>query len=451
MSFDNINPDEINLNKYTQTNETDDVSSDSSDESFYDNLPENEREDLITSIYDLITEYLSEDNVLKMAKTDFHTEIVDDITHILFQQLNDANICNEYESLYNFVYFQCTEWFETGGNYNYPSRHLAHYLYNAYCNEYRLDEDFVKQYVSDKIAILQQKDINNPEQRSLEWYKRRYQMMTASNIWQTLSTECQINRFIYDKCKPLETEIIESKWVHTEGSLHWGVKYEPLTVMVYEKMTGAKVGFLSCIEHPNYSFLGASPDGIVINDDSPLYGRLVEIKNIFNREMDGVPSEAYWIQIQVQLACCDLEVCDFVETRFKEYESETGFLEEADKERVRGVILHFVPRDGKSNIPLYKYKILDEEEEDLNYWIEQTKLDVSENHVLYRPIYWYLDDIQMTIVLRNQAWFNTALPRFQSVWETIQAERITGFQHRAPKKKAATEIIVLKDHETNLS
>jgi hypothetical protein len=95
--------------------------------------------------------------------------------------------------------------------------------------------------------------------------------------------------------------------------------------MIYEHLTGAKLDFFGCIVHSEYGFIGASPDGIVVNPESALFGRLVEIKNIYNREMDGTPSEAYWTQMQIQMQCCDLEACDFVETRFKEYESAEEF------------------------------------------------------------------------------------------------------------------------------
>jgi hypothetical protein len=192
-------------------------------------------------------------------------------------------------------------------------------------------------------------------------------------------------------------------------------------------------------------FIGASPDGIVTNPESPLYGRLVEIKNIYNREMDGIPSEAYWIQIQIQLECCDLDFCDFVETRFKEYESEESYLAETDDERIRGIILHMVPRDGKSNIPLYQYMPLDTENKDI--WIEDTKRAVEETYVVYNTIYWYLDDIQMTTVTKNEKWFSAALPHFKNSWATIQNERVIGYEHRAPKKRTPTEVIVV-DSET---
>jgi hypothetical protein len=189
--------------------------------------------------------------------------------------------------------------------------------------------------------------------------------------------------------------------------------------------------------------LGASPDGIVANPESDLYGRLVEIKNIYNRDMDGVPSGPYWVQIQAQLACCDLDFCDFVETRFKEYESEAEYLSESDDERMRGIILHMVPRDGRSNIPLYQYMPLDRVA-DYAEWAEETKAAVSETHVVYKTIYWYLDDIQMMTITRNQRWFDAALPAFRDIWTTIQKERVSGYEHRAPKKKTPTETLVVE-------
>ena len=56
-----------------------------------------------------------------------------------------------------------------------------------------------------------------------------------------------------------------------------------------------------CIKDKNYSFLGASPDGINVDDTSPLFGRMLEIKNIVNREITGEPKKEYWIQMQMQM------------------------------------------------------------------------------------------------------------------------------------------------------
>jgi putative phage-type endonuclease len=338
----------------SDTSSSDSSSNGSDDYSFF--LNEKECIELCHTINELIEEYIK-DNILSISKPHFMTELTDDIAHIIFQHLTDADILREsnYDSLYMFISDKCDEWFLSRVELKCPIRHLPHHKDNILVTEFSQDEEFTIQYITDKLYEIRNKDEANSEQRTAEWYLRRYNMLTASNVWQALGTDAQYNRLIYEKCKPLETSFVENKWISTQGSLHWGVKYEPLTVIVYEHFTGAKISNFGCIQHSKYPFLGASPDGIVTNIESPLYGRLVEIKNIFNREMNGIPNEAYWIQTQLQMQCCDLEACDFVETRFKEYETFESFLEDSDEDKLRGIILEFVPRDSLSNIPLYKY------------------------------------------------------------------------------------------------
>ena len=439
----------IAMNDKCETLSELDLGSDSESESesesnsipFCDQIDESDLDDLLSNIQELMEDYFISE-ILKMAKPDFHKEMVEDITHIVFQNLLDAEICKDtdYFSIFEIVNDQC----HTKYNPNYPLRSTEHCNYNYHCNEYGLDEDFVLSFLQEKIDNLRILNEAAPKQRTPEWYQRRYNMMTASNLWQALNTEAQRNRLIYEKCKPLDFGYTENKWVNTDNSLHWGVKYEPLTALIYEKMTGAKIEEFGCIQHEKYPFLGASPDGIVTNSESPLFGRMLEIKNIYNREMDGTPSEAYWIQIQMQLACCNLDFCDFVETRFKEYGSEAEFFEEQDPDIMRGLILHFVPKDGKSNVPLYKYMPLDISlnENAMNEWIAACKNEVPE-FVVYAKIYWHLDDIQMSTIEKNIMWFEAALPILKQTWETIEQERVSGYEHRASKKRAVNDVIVI--------
>ena len=122
------------------------------------------------------------------------------------------------------------------------------------------------------------------------------------------------NQLIYEKCQPLQgscdddSDVEESvKMVNVNTTLHWGQKYEPLSVMIYEDDYDTKVEDFGCIQDDQYSFLGASPDGIITDVKSDRYGRMLEIKNIVNREIDGIPKKEYWIQMQLQMKVCDLE------------------------------------------------------------------------------------------------------------------------------------------------
>ena len=120
-----------------------------------------------------------------------------------------------------------------------------------------------------------------------------------------------------------------------------------------------------------YDFLGASPDGINVNPSSSRYGRLLEIKNVKSREIDGTVSKPYWIQTQVQMEVCDLNECDFLETKFIEYENYNSYLndiveleysDDSDSDELntvtcnyKGVILYF---HKQTESPCYVYKPL---------------------------------------------------------------------------------------------
>jgi hypothetical protein len=43
-------------------------------------------------------------------------------------------------------------------------------------------------------------------------------------------------------------------------------------------------------------------------------------------------------------------------------------------------------------------------------------------------------------VRRNRLWFECAVPILQQVWETIENERRTGYEHRAPTKRKTASI-----------
>ena len=53
-------------------------------------------------------------------------------------------------------------------------------------------------------------------------------------------------------------------------------------------------------------------------------------------------------------------------------------------------------------------------------------------------MYWYLDQVSCVLVLRNKYWFKIAKPKLYTVWNIIEKERISGYQHRAPNKKNKT-------------
>jgi putative phage-type endonuclease len=318
------------------------------------------------------------------------------------------------------------------------------------------------------------------EQRTPAWYERRHNLITASSAWKAFGTDAVVNQLIYEKCKPFSEVMEESsaqQMVNVDSPLHWGQKYEHLSAQLYQLKNNTRLGEFGCIQHacPHLSFLGGSPDGINIDISSPLFGRMVEIKNIVNREITGIPKEEYWIQMQIQMEVCDLDACDFVETRFKEYEYVEEYEQDVeidyhyqyckDEQRTgtefdvydddlhRGIIIYFI--DKNTQKPHYEYMPFHYKDLDTqDAWVVNTIFEKERTgqFAWIRNIYWKLDQYSCVLVKRNRVWFNTyAAPQLERVWRTIETERVSGYAHRAPKKRAATATSLLSSSSSSSS
>ena len=321
------------------------------------------------------------------------------------------------------------------------------------------DEELFK--IEEKIQKL--REIPQPVQRTPEWYKFRWNLITASNAYKAFETQSSINQLVYEKCQPLKTfndEDEEIKMVNTNTAMHWGQEYEPLSVMYYEQKYGTKVEDFGCIQHPTYKFLGASPDGIIVNKESDRYGRMLEIKNPVSREITGIPKKEYWTQMQLQMEVCDLDDCDFLETKFIEYPDRHSYKNDCKDEdedddidedaldttissdgKQKGIIIYFHTKEGT---PFYAYKPLNlKTHQQIMDWEEDAiAIYQSEkyNYTYLKFIYWKLDVVSCILVLRKRDWFKNNIGQLENVWKIIEKERISGYEHRAPVKKQKKEL-----------
>ena len=332
------------------------------------------------------------------------------------------------------------------------------------------------EYVDEQLNTLRNKP--QPTQRTKEWYEFRHNLITASNAYKAFESQSVKNQLIYEKCQPLnqslyidnddtiekDNDIKEVIMVNTNTTLHWGQKYEPLSVKIYEHKYETKIEDFGCIQHEKYLFLGASPDGINVDKNSQRYGRMLEIKNIVNREIDGIPKKEYWIQMQLQMEVCDLDDCDFLETKFTEYPDYTSYLldtlddEYEDDEgvefkniclskdnKMKGTIIHFHTKEGK---PFYMYRPLDLiHPNDIEQWQEHVvdyyQTNPEFNYTYMKTIYWKLEHLSCVLVCRNRQWFKDNITSLQEIWSTVEKERVSGYEHRAPNRKQKKEIIDL--------
>lgn len=178
-----------------------------------------------------------------------------------------------------------------------------------------------------------------PKQKSIEWYKIRQNIITASETSSIL--DCNIYQTAYEllikKLSPIEYTINEA--------MEWGNIFEPIAIEFYEYIYKETVHSLGLIQHPKYNWIGASPDGILIK------GRLLEIKCPFRRSICGKIPLYYWIQMQIQMEVCDIDECDYFECKFYRYSSKEEYDDDIESNGIKNQLIN--------NDNLIYYKLTD--------------------------------------------------------------------------------------------
>ena len=416
---------------------------------------ENYAIELVETAFHLMEEYMAE-HPSAISEPNFHEILLEEIKDMFYIQMEDHILDSDY------IEDDMNDLLEDAFNIYITTFHPERSIQPTSDDE---DEESCE-VDAEEVNVIEKKiqglrDIPQPVQRTPEWYKFRWNLITASNAWKAFESQSTINQLIYEKCQPLkdfnaENDDEEIKMVNTNTTLHWGQKYEPLSVMIYEHMYGSKVEDFGCIQHPVYKFIGASPDGIIIESTTGRYGRMLEIKNIVNREINGIPKKEYWVQMQLQMEVCDLDECDFLETKFVEYPNYDTYMSDSSKAcyqgnefnsyvttadgDYKGQIIYFHTKEGR---PHYEYMPLNTwTPEDVANW-EETTIQKYEsepyNYSFLKFIYWRLEKLSCVLVLRNKDWFKKNVGQLEKVWNIIEQERVTGYEHRAPVKRAKKE------------
>ena len=140
--------------------------------------------------------------------------------------------------------------------------------------------------------------------------------------------------------------------------------------------------------------------------------------------------------MQMQMETCDLNECDFLETKFTEYENLETYMEDGEfiqsrDTQLKGVIMYFANTAGN---PVYKYMPLTIQTFDqFTEW--ETELMDNVGLTWISNYYWKLDIISCVLVPRNKQWFQSNIHDLETIWNTILEERTTDYSHRAPNKR----------------
>ena len=342
-------------------------------------------EDFKESVYYFIEEYLK-DNVRVYEDYHFIEIIYEDIYNIIINTYGHS-IIDSFTISLDTIINECLD---------------LYFLINDKPRSFQKtliikepDIEYVKS-VFEKVKTKEQ-----PEQRTKEWYEFRWNLLTASSIWKAMDSSAMINSLIYDKCKPIN--ILSKSSVNINSPFHQGHKYEPLSITLYEYLYKTKIGEFGCIKHDTIPYLGASPDGINIDETNERYGRLLEIKNpVSDRLLNGIPKKEYWIQMQLQMEVWCLDECDFLETRFKTYENEEEFnkdgtFRKTENGKYKGIILQF--HDGHE--PIYKYPPFQISKKEFEKWSDEC-IEKNSSLTWIGYTYWYLDMFTLPKKLSNE-------------------------------------------------
>ena len=324
-----------------------------------------------------------------------------------------------------------------------------------------------------------------PEQRTKEWFDYRYNRITASDMATAIDQNPyeSVESFICKKCDP------NFPFLDNDFVFH-GKKYEQIATMLYEHLYNSKVTEFGCLPSEKYKILGASPDGI--GSKSTLdykfnnkLGYMLEIKCPYIREIKNKGKIAgeicpfyYYCQVQQQLECCNLDNCDFIQCKIKEYSDRDSYMMDTDHvmnitEGIEGTYMNVSNIMAKGCILQFLPKVFQPEYEgDKHYYksfyiypprLNMTQLQYDEwifmnlndwrknyptienTHYFDKIVYWKIIEAHTVTIPRDTKWFNSILPILEKTWEKVlyyreHMEELPKLQLIANKRKKFTKM-----------
>jgi putative phage-type endonuclease len=254
------------------------------------------------------------------------------------------------------------------------------------------------------------------DQRTSAWHAKRGEMVTASEVSGVFAGGETRRALVIRKLEPPQPA-----GGNPIPALIWGTRFEPIAKAMYEAETQCMIIDVSCVQHPVHTFLGASPDGIIVPHDPKdvrRRGRLVEFKCPISRpQTEGIP-DAYVHQMQMQMECTGIDECEYVEFRFKqvfssEWLSVTG---------TKGVFAVFDDQTVE-----YKHPDMA-----LPEWVAS----VTDREPQY--IFWRLLSTKKEFLPRDATWLPRHLPALREFWDEVLAHRAAGTMPPPPPSKVPT-------------
>ena len=258
---------------------------------------------------------------------------------------------------------------------------------------------------NDRVAILNNlKERPLIKQRTDEWFKLRENRLTASDLYDAVNSPISLIK------KKLKNVSFNS---HAIPALKWGCMFEQVACNIYSHINSTNVNEFGLLTNDNINNFGASPDGIT--DE----GIMIEIKCPYSREIkDNVIPEKYYYQMQGQMAVCELDICDYIECKFKSFDNIDDYINNIkdleDNENGKNDYKHGIIAELKDHSYIYSIP-----NQNYNNNIDEMK---KINDVKY--VYWYLEIINVQRVnFDKDKWNNKIAKKIAEYWTLYESER----------------------------
>ncbi len=293
------------------------------------------------------------------------------------------------------------------------------------------------------------------EQRTPEWYIQASKLLTASELGGIFGSPRARGQLVMSKAIPPTPEEIERRCSKplTCLSQHmspfdWGIRFEPVVKQIYEYRHRVQIADLGRLVHPTDPRIAASPDGLVaVAEDptSPRLGALVEIKCPITREIenDKVPAD-YYTQMQLQLEVTNVDVCYYVEAKFRssapaKYAAYEG---PAQFEGVIWLVEHQDPVTGVEK-RRYVYGPIGFSGED------PPCHTIGQNDYVIERIPWALLTWHEMEVRRSPTWWSSLQPRLDEFWTDVLKAQKGEFVLPALSKSRTSKTKVVEENDDN--
>jgi hypothetical protein len=184
--------------------------------------------------------------------------------------------------------------------------------------------------------------IDNPEQRSLDWFRKRLGNFTGSRVGDLMTkgkkkdepfsqtalgyiAEVAAERLLSDDVVNdddlMQEYIYQTSFV--TNAMRWGIEQEESARELYQQQTGRHIIEVSSCAHKEIANFASSPDGFFYDENVPEKGCL-EIKcpnlktfvnyvaNIKDNESLALVEPKYYWQCMAHMACVGADWCDFI-------------------------------------------------------------------------------------------------------------------------------------------